>query len=177
MQVFSELGPFCLQRPLLWRGRLNAGLPQCLGKAQERQAYLQMAFHLRMYCEHLFLSGGGQPPHSSWLHSLPGTAHTPVHKLWLLTHREGDSLLPNRTDILIHILVYIFAGLRSEAPGPKLFFFNLKLLIKILLNCHPKKSCTNLHIHQWRTEVPISPQSHQLWKLFANWVGKKYCFN
>lgn len=118
-----------------------------------------------------------QPPHSSWLHSLPGTAHTPVHKLWLLTHREGDSLLPNRTDILIHILVYIFAGLRSEAPGPKLFFFNLKLLIKILLNCHPKKSCTNLHIHQWRTEVPISPQSHQLWKLFANWVGKKYCFN
>lgn len=133
------------------------GFPSAWGRHRKGKLTFKWPFHLRMYCEHLFLSGGGQPPHSSWLHSLPGTAHTPAHKPWLLTHREGGSLLPNHTDILIHIFVYIFAGLRSEALGPKFFFFNLKLLIKILLNCHPKKRCTKLHIYQWRTKVPISP--------------------
>ena len=31
-----------------------------------------------------------------------------------------------------------------------------------------------MHTHQWEMEAPISPYSHQLWKLLANWVGEKY---
>ena len=31
-----------------------------------------------------------------------------------------------------------------------------------------------MHTHRWEMEAPISPYSHQLWKLLANWVGEKY---